>query len=452
MKQSSRSMPPMLEMLRPDAAGIDVGATEIFVAVPADRDSQPVRSFPTFTADLEKMADWLEQCRVRTVAMESTGVYWIPVVQILEQRGFDVWLVDAAELRKVPGRKSDVEDSQWIQFVHSLGLLRACFRPPKEIDSLRSLRRHRESLVESASQQMLHMQKALDQMNVQIHHVLSDLTGVSGLAILDAIVAGERDPLRLARLRHPLVRTSEAEIVKALQGNWRSEHLFTLRQSLDTYRHFQTLITQTDAEMEREMKRLAAYSEHSSDPPKSAKRTRPRAQHNAPKFDIRKEAYRVAGVDLTEVPGISTATAFTILTESGPHLDRFESASAFASWATLCPQHRISGGKVLSRHTRLAKNRVGLALRLGAQALHHEKGYLGNYFRRLKARMGAPKAITAMAHKLARIVFHLLKTKQPYNETVFHRQEELLRQRREISLRRAAALIGFQLVPLPQES
>lgn len=438
---------PMLPALRPDAAGIDVGATEIFVAVPADRDAQPVRSYLTFTAELENMADWLEHCGVRTIAMESTGVYWIPVVQVLEQRGLDVWLVDASEIKKVPGRKSDVEDCRWIQFVHSLGLLRRCFRPPKEVDSLRSLRRHRESLVESASQQMLHMQKALDQMNVQIHHVLSDLTGASGMAIMDAILAGERDPLRLARLRHPGVKKSEEVFCKALQGNWRGEHLFTLRQSLDTYRHFQKLISQTDAAMAQEVKQLTSYDPERSSPPKSGKRTPPRAQHNAPQFDVRTEAYRIAGVDLTEIPGVSVVTAFTILTETGPHLETFSSASAFASWTTLCPSHRISGGKVLSRHTRDGHNRVGLALRLGAQALHHERGYLGAQFRRLKARLGAPKAITAMAHKLARIIFHLLTTKQPYDESVFHRQEEILMKRRENSLRKNAALLGYQLVP-----
>lgn len=438
----------MLEKLSPDAAGIDIGATEIFVAVPADRDTEPVRSFATFTPDLEKMADWLQQCDVGTVAMESTGVYWIPAAQILEQRGFDVCLVDAAEMKKVPGRKSDVQDCQWIQFVHSLGLLRACFRPPREIDSLRSLRRHRESLVESASQQMLHMQKALDQMNVQIHHVLSDLTGVSGMAIMDAILQGERDTLKLARLRHRLVRTTEETICKALRGNWRSEHLFALRQSLDTYRHFQKLIAEVDAEMEREVGRLSTHDDSKTEPPKSGKKTKPKAQHNAPKFDVRSEAYRIAGVDLTEIPGISTASAFTIVSETGPHLEKFPSASAFASWTTLCPNHRISGGKVLSRHTRAGKNRVGLALRLGAQALHHEQGYMGNLFRRLKARLGAPKAITAMAHKLARLVYHLLTTKQPYDETVFHKQEALHKLRRENGLRRTAAQLGYQLIPI----
>jgi len=446
----TRKAPPgaSMQILRPDAAGIDVGAEEIFVAVPEGRDRQAVRRFPTFTADLEQMANWLCQCRITTIAMESTGVYWIPVAQVLEQRGFEVLLVDAREIKKVPGRKSDVEDCQWIQVVHSLGLLSACFRPPKEIDALRSLRRHREGLVETASQQMLHMQKALDQMNVQIHHVLSDLTGVTGLAILDAILAGERDPLALARLRNYKVKASEEVICKALEGNWRSEHLFALSQSLASYRHFQKLIAEADVEMEQEMQRLLTQNPERTRPPKSNKRTAPKANHNAPRFDIRTEAYRVAGVDLTEVPGISTATAFTILTETGPNLERFSSPSAFASWTMLCPNHQISGGKVLSRRSRPGKNRVGIALRLGAQALHHEKGYLGNLFRRFKARMGAPKAITAMAHKLARIVYHLLRTKQPYDETVFRRQEEVLRQRRENSIRASAKQLGYMLVPI----
>ncbi len=261
-----------LPVIEPNAAGIDIGATEIFVAVPADRDPEPIRSFPTFTIDLERLADWLQQCQIRTVAMESTGVYWIPLFQILEKRKIDVRLVNAHHVKNVPGRKTDVSDCQWIQHLHAVGLLRGSFRPDDEICAIRSLWRHRDNLIQLATLHLQHMQKALDQMNLQIHHVISDLDGTTGLAIMDAILAGERDPLKLAQLRHPRIRASEETIMKSLVGDYREEHLFTLRQSLKAYRYYQELIQEVDAQVKQMMQRLPSKVAEGEEPPQGSKR------------------------------------------------------------------------------------------------------------------------------------------------------------------------------------
>lgn len=435
-------------ILQPDAAGADIGAEEIYVAVPADRDEEPVRHFPTFTQDLHRLADWLERCRIRTIAMEATSVYWIPLYEILEARGLKVCLVNARHVKHVPGRKSDVSDCQWLQYLHSVGLLRASFRPDPEIRVLRSYWRHRESLVQMASQHVQHMAKALDQMNLQVHHVLSDITGVSGMDILAAIVGGERDAQTLADLCQPTVRSSRATMIQALTGNYQREHLFTLRQSLNGYRFYQRQVMELDQELQQQMQELFPGEEGSESPPPSSKNTAPKRQHNAPHFDLHGELYRIAKVDLCEVPGISTMVAQTILSEVGPDLSRFPNMASFVSWLGLCPDQRVSGGKVLSSGTRRVKNRAALALRLGAQALHHAKNYLGEYFRRMKSRLGAPQAITATAHKLARIVYHLLCTKQPYDASVFARQQEQSRRRFEQRLRQQAHKLGYHLTPL----
>jgi transposase len=333
-------------VLEPDAAGIDIGAEEIYVAVPPDRDQESTRRFSSFTADLHALADWLGRCRIQSVAMESTGVYWIPLFQILEERGFKVYLVNAHYLKSVPGRKSDVSDCQWIQYLHSVGLLRASFRPPDAICALRTLWRHHGSLLEMAAEHILHMQKALSQMNLQLHHVLSDITGTSGQAILDAILSGKRDPVELAQLCHSRVKSPRDKVARALVGDYRPEHLFTLKQSLAGYRYYQKLILELDQETARLMQALPSATEQPI-PPRT-KATAYHRQGNDPQFDLRSELYRIAGVDLTDIPGVSAATAQVILTEIGTDVSRFRNASAFASWLGLCPEKRVSGGKVLS--------------------------------------------------------------------------------------------------------
>jgi transposase len=437
----------MLVTLEPHAAGVDIGAEEIYVAVPADRDESPVRCFGTFTRDLYEAADWLRACRIRTVAMESTSVYWIPLYQILEERGFSVFLVNAQHVRNVPGRKSDVSDCQWIQYLHSVGLLKASFRPPAEICAIRSLWRHRESLIQMASQHTMHIQKSLSQMNLQIHHVLSEVTGVSGLAILDAILSGERDPMTLAGLCNWRVRSPREVVAKALVGDYRPEHLFTLRQSLRGFRYYQLMIAEVDRELEKLLQGLPRCEGAPEQMPPRTKACIYQRASNEPAFDLRGELYRIAGVDLTDIPGVSTNTAQTILTEVGPNVSRFRNASAFASWLGLSPEKQVSGGKTLYTKTRRVKNRAAIALRLGASCLYHAKNYLGEFFRRMKFRLGAPQAITATAHKLARIIYHMLRTKEAYAESILAKCDELAITRAQARLRRQAARLGYVLTP-----
>jgi transposase len=317
LKSKNAAEPPLLN---PNAAGIDIGATEIFVAVPADRDAEPVRSFATFTEDLNHLADWLRACRIQTVAMESTGVFWIPLFQILEAHGLEVCLVNARYYQNVPGRRTDVSDCQWLQYLHSVGLLRPSFRPADQVCVLRSLVRHRDSLIQSASTHVLRMQKALDQMNLQIHHVISDITGLTGIRIINAILAGERDPSKLAKLRDGRIKASEETIIKSLVGDYRREHLFTLRQSLATWRHYQSLMEECDREIEQQLNTFEDTVDTRVHPLAALKVQRKKLFGNEPRFDLRTHLYRIFGVDLTAVPGVNVLTAYTLLAEVGAGL------------------------------------------------------------------------------------------------------------------------------------
>jgi len=446
-KQETRANRAMLPMMRPDAAGIDIGATEIFVAVPIDRAAENVRCFPTFTQDLYALADWLKQCGVKTVAMESTGVYWIPLFQILEDRGFEVCLVNARHVKNVPGRRTDVSDCQWLQFLHSVGLLRASYRPEQEVCAVRSLLRHRESLVQMAATHVHHMQKALDQMNLQLHHVISDITGQTGLAIVDAILAGERNPFALAKLRHDRIKASEEVIAKSLVGDYRPEHIFTLQQSLAAYRSYQKFIDDCDREIRRSLKEFK--------PPRQPDASASDSQKCPTKTSstdgvLGTELKRVFGVDLTKIPGIRFGIAQTLFGEIGPDFTKFRSASAFASWMGLCPDNDISGGKILWVGTRKVKCRAATALRMAAQSLHHSKSALGDFYRRMRAKLGAPKAITAAAHKLARIIFHLITTRQEFDDSKFAAAQRRYQRKQEGKLRAKAKAMGFTLIPLEQ--
>ena len=432
--------------LQPDSAGIDIGATELLVAVPPDRDPESVRTFGTFTEDLHALADWLTRCRIQTIAMESTGVYWIPLFQILETRGFAVCLVNARHVKNVPGRKTDVLDCQWLQYLHSVGLLRGSFRPEDQVCALRAYLRHRDMLVRCAASHVQHIQKALNQMNLQLHHVISDLTGLTGLAILDAILAGQRDPHVLAALRDRRVKASEATIAKALVGDYRPEHLFTLKQALALYRHYQTQMRECDQQIEQH---LASFETKATSPlPAPVGRQRKQPERNQPQFDLRSHLHRILGLDLTALPGLGTVNAHTFFSEVGGDLAKFPSSKHFASWLGLCPDHRVSGGRLLSAHTRSVKSRAAYALRMAAYSAGRSYSAIGDYFRRLRSRLGTPKAITATAHKLARIIFHLLKTRTPYDESIFARDEHRYQHRRTLHLRRQAHELGFALTPL----
>jgi transposase len=453
-KTKSKKSTATLPVLHPDAAGVDIGATEIYVAVPPDRDSESVRSFQTFTQDLMALADWLQRCRIRTVAMESTGVYWIPLMQILEARGLEVFLVNARYAKNVPGRRTDVSDCQWLQYLHSVGLLRASFRPAPEVCAVRSLLRHRDGLVELASHHVQHMQKALDQMNLQLHHVISDITGTTGLAILDAVLAGERDVNKLASLRDPRIRATTETIAKSLVGDYRPEHLFTLRQSLNLYRNYQKEIAECESQIQRFLRQLETKIDPVAEPLPPAKDSVKKCTVMPPvrALALRDEGYRVLGVDLTTIPGMSVLHVQAVVAEVGPDLSKFRSAAAFSSWMGLCPDNDVSGGKILWTGTRKVKNRLAGALRMAAQSLQRSQSALGEFYRRMRAKLGAPKAITAAAHKLARIIYHMLKTRESYDEGVFARLEIRYRQRIENRLKAQAHALGFTLTPAPSHA
>ena len=431
--------PPQVRM---DAAGIDISPEEIYVAVDARVGEPAVRCFGTVTRELNRIADWLQSCGVRTVAMESTGVYWIPLYQILEQRGLTVFLVNARHYQNVPGRKTDVGDAAWLQYLHAVGLVQGSFRPAGEICALRTILRHRSGLVQAASQPIQHRQKSLDQMNVQIHGVLSDITGASGLAIIEAILGGERDGHKLAELRDSRVRASEEEIVKALEGDYRPEHLFTLRQSLASYRHDQQLIDECDRQLRQQVEALEIQIERQGPAPAAHQKMR-----TAEDEEFRQKYYRILGVDLTAVPSIKVGTVKVIVAEVGAELKQFRSAAAFASWLILCPNNVITGGKVKSSRTREGSTRLGEALRMAAESLCRDKSYLGQFYRRMKARLGGESAITAVAHKLARIIYTLVTKGEAYDDGHFARIEKQNQSKQRQRLFKQARLLGYNLVP-----
>ena len=386
MRGKSGAKPAGLSQLNLNAAGIDVGATSHYVAVPADRAEQPVQEFESFTADLYRLADWLAECGVEAVVMESTGVYWIPLFGVLEERGFQVMLVDPRRIKNVPGRKTDVLDCQWLQQLHTYGLLSGAFRPDGEVRRLRSYLRQRVMLVQYASHHIQHMQKALTQMNVKLHHVISDITGKTGLDIIEAIVGGQRDPRQLAQLRDPRIKADEATIAKSLQGHWREEHIFELTQALELYRFYQDKIAECDREIEAQLERFEDLS--NGDLP-AAKSGRRRSKGNAPRFDVWTHLYRMTGVDLTQIDGVDAYTALKVVSEIGTDMTKWTSAKHFASWLGLSPNNRITGGKVISSKTKPSANRASAALRLAGNALHHSDSALGAFLRRKKAQMGA---------------------------------------------------------------
>jgi len=445
---SAPALPPQLAAAHLHAAGIDVGAEAHFVAVPPSDDPQPVRGFGAFTADLEALVAWLVACAITTVALESTGVYWIPLFELLEARGFEVLLVDPQQVQKIKGRpKSDVHDCQWIQRLHTFGLLAGAFRPADQVCVLRSYLRQRAMLLTYAAQHIQHMQKALTQMNLKLQHVVSDITGVTGLAILRAILTGERDPGKLAQLRDYRCKHDEATIARALQGNWRDEHLFALAQAVALYDVYHQKITECDRHIEAYLQTFADRSAGQPLPPAPRPRKRGR---NQPAFAVREPLHRITGVDLTQIEGIDETTSLVILSEIGLDMSRWPTVKHFTSWLGLCPHHRVSGGKVLSRRTKPCANRAATALRLAAACLHHSQSALGAFFRRMKARLGAPKAITATAHKLARLVYSMLKHGTAYVMQGMDEYEQQYRDRTVKNLTRRAKTLGYTLVQTPE--
>jgi len=441
-------------ILEKNAAGIDVGAREMFVAVPPDRDEHPVQIFDTFTEDLQRLADWLVSCGVTTVAMESTGVYWIPLYDILEARGLKPCLVNARHMKNVPGRRTDWHECQWLQYLHSVGLLRGAFRPEADVCAVRVLIRHRAELVQSASQHVQHMHKALTQMNLQIHHVISDITGLTGLAIVDAILEGQRDAAALAKLRDPRVKANEETIRKSLVGNWKPEHLFTLRQSRELFRTYQEQVVKCDREIEQRLGDFKPWADPKQKPlppdrkrNRSSQKRRKKTGHEGTGFDLRTEAYKLFGVDVTQIPGIETI-ALPLFSEVGRDLSQWPSTGHFASWLGLCPDNDISGGRVLWKGVRNIKNRAGQLFRLAAHSLHRSLTPMGSYLRRMKAKLGPAAATTATAHKIAIIFYTLVRRQLEYDETIWAARNAERQKRLEQNLKRQAERLGYKLVPV----
>ena len=420
----------VLPVIHPNAAGIDVGAKEHVVAVPCDRDPQPVRTFKAFTPELHELAAWLKRCGIETVALESTGVYWISLYEVLEQYGFEIRVVNARHVKHVPGRtKSDVLDCQWIQKLHSFGLLKGSFRPEQQIRQLRSYMRLRENLVVNSAQAVHHMQKALFEMNVQLSNVISDIVGETGLYIIEAIIAGERDPKQLAALCNSRIKASRETVAKSLHGNWDEALLFALRAGLETYRFNQAKIQECDCCIQRHLAQFES-----------------RAQLTNAAQNLKTQLHRVCGVDLTKIPGIKEQAAQIIISEVGLDMTQWNTEKQFSSFLGLCPDNSISGGKVLRRATRKVYNRAADTLRLCAQSLAHSKSALGAKYRRLKARLGAPKAIVAMAHHLARLVYRMLRYGESYVEKGIQHYELKFRLQRIKWLQKEAASLDLQLV------
>ena len=429
----------------PNAAGIDVGGSSHWVAVPARSCDESVREFGAMTDDLNAMAKWLLACGVDTVALESTGVYWIPVFEVLEQHGLKVWLVDARQMKYVPGRKSDVQDCQWLQKLMSLGFLRAAFRPDAEVCELRAVARQRDILVAQQASWVQRMQKALVQMNIQLTEVLSDVMGLTGELIIRDIVAGERDPKALARHRHSRVKASTEEIIKALTGNWREEHLFVLRQSLGMYDDIARHLAECDTKLNAGLTDLGQKSVDLGKAPRSGSKQRK-------EYDMRQVLANWAGVDLTRINGLGLAAVMKILTEIGPDLSRFPTVKHFCSWLGLCLGTKISGGKVLSAKTKRSVNRVRQALKMAAMSLSHSDSALGAFYRRLCARMDKPSANTAVAHKLARMVYFMLTRGEEFVDQGQQRYEEQQLERSISALKRRASALGFAITPVASEA
>jgi len=444
-RRTPRVSPSVLERININVAGIDCGSADHFVAVPPDRDPLPVQSFKTFTGDLQRLADWLSACRVTSVAMEATGVYWIPVYEILEARGLEVLLVNARHVKHVPGRKSDVLDCEWLRELHSVGLLRGSFRPVDAIVALRAYLRHRETLIQSAAAHIQRMQKALLQMNVQLPLVVSDITGVTGLRILRDIVAGRTDPHALAQHRDRRCRASVTEIVAALTGNYRPEHVFVLTQNLQLFDAYQEQLAACDTAIEAHVQTLTVRVDLPAAPLPAARVTRkPRA--NEPRFEIRTPLHHLTGVDLTQIDGIAPYTALKLISEIGTDMRRWPSEKQFTSWLTLAPNNRISGGRLLSSHTQPSANRAAAILRMVAMSLGRTHTALGAFYRRLAFRVGKAKAITATARKVAVLVYRTLNGDLVYHDAGADAYDAHQRTRVLRRLRQRAATLGFALV------
>jgi transposase len=437
-----------LRVVHPQAAGIDIGSEEIWVAVAPARSREPVRRFGVYTADLQSVAAWLQACGVDTVALEATGVYWIPLYEVLQDHHIEVCVVNAHHFHQVPGRKSDIQDCQWLQELHSVGLLRGSFRPEADMAALRTYLRQRAELLEQRAAHIQHMQKALLYMNVRLPQVLSDITGVSGLAIIRAIVAGERDPQRLAALRQPGLKKCAAEIVQALTGHYQAEHVFVLKQALALYDFYTERVQECDGAIERQFSHVTPSVPPDALPPLPPPPKPTSHSKNAPTYEARRLLYRLAGVDLCAIDGLNASTVQTILSETGTDMSAWPSVKHFCSWLGLAPHNAVSGGKVLRSHTLATHNRAGQAFRLAAQSVMRSRhNAFGAFYRRLCGRVGKKQALVATAHKLARTFYEMLKHHTPYQDLGADEYERQAQERELKRLRQLADKHGMDLTP-----
>ena len=435
-----------LEVVHPHAAGIDIGNESHYVAVPSTRDEQPVRRFGCTTTELKAMAAWLKQCGIRTVALQSTGVYWIAVCDILEAAGLEVYLVNARETKNLPGRKTDVQESQWLMKLHTYGLLRNSFRPAQEIRTMRSYWRQHQDLVRSAGRHIQRMQKALTQMNLQLANVLSDISGKSGQAIIHAILEGERDPHELAALCNYNVKATEEEIAHSLEGNWQADLLFLLQQEQEGYEFCRQQMAECDAQLQQYLAQTQDRSAGASLPEEKRKKREHKNKKNHPQFDLREQLFRTTGTDLTRIDGIDVLTAMTVISEAGWDMSKWPSEHHFVSWLRLSPDNRVSGDRVIGKGRLPTNNRLNVVLRMAASTLRQSDSYLGAQFRRLKRRLDAPVAIKAMAAKLARLIYRMLRYGMQFVDQGAQVYEAAHRQREIHYLKRKAATLGFQII------
>jgi transposase len=456
---------PGLEVVHRNVAGIDVGNESHFVAVPPGRDPQPVREFGCWTADLLRMAEWLKSCGIETVVMQSTGVYWIAVYDVLEKAGFKVWLSNARETKNLPGRKSDVQESQWLMKLHTYGLLRNSFRPPEQIRAVRTIWRLRDRNVRDAAREIQHMQKAMTTMNVQLANVMSDVAGVSGQAIIRAILGGERDPHVLAKLRDYRVKASQEEVARSLEGNWQADVLFELQQAVDRYDFCQQQIAKCDQQLEKYLAALpsrkgavqapvakaeagdAPHARPAAKKSKNRKKKRGKPRGNEPRLDLEAELRRICGVDLTTLDGVYVMTVLTFVSELGTDMSPWRTEDHFVSWLKLAPSRQISGGKVIKQERNRTRNRVANAMRMAASGLKDSDSYLGARFRQLRARLGPGKATKAMAAQLARLFYRMLTNGQEWVDRGTQEHEKRRVEREKQFLLRKAASLGYRLEP-----
>jgi transposase len=448
MQRKIQSEDLSLEVLNPNAAGIDIGNEVHYVAVPQNRNREPVRRFGCTTAELKALAEWLKQCGIRTVAMQSTGVYWIAVFEILEAAGLEVYLVNARDTKNLPGRKSDVQESQWLMKLHTYGLLRNSFRPPQEIRRLRTYWRQRNDLIRAAGRHIQRTQKVLTQMNIQLANVLSDISGKSGQAIIKAILAGQRDPHELAVLCDGRVAATEEQVARSLEGNWQDDLLFVLQQEQEGYEFCQKQIVECHRHLQEYLQHQPDQSQGANLPQEARKGRLKKKKGNYPRFDLRAELFRMVGTDLTVIDSIDVMTATTILSEAGWDMTRWKTENHFVSWLRLCPDNRISGDKIIGKARLPTNNRVTLALKMAASCLRRSQTYLGAQFRRLRTKLGAPKAIKAMAAKLARLVYRTLRYGMPYIDKGIEFYEVQHRKLQINQLKWKASRLGLKIVEL----